>query len=98
MLFKGLYTAIVTPFDQQRQLDEEGLRENLHFQLENKVDGILVLGSTGEDPTLNPYEKKRVIDIAIEEVKGKAALMVGTGCYSTEQTIAMTRFVQEKGV
>lgn len=97
MLFKGLYTAMITPFDTKGQLDEKGLRQNLRFQLECKVDGIIVLGTTGESPTLTPQEKERVIDIAIEEVKGKALLMVGTGSYSTEQTISMTRLAQEKG-
>lgn len=96
MEFKGLYTAIITPFGPQGNLDEEGLRENLTFQLEGKVDGIVVLGTTGETPTLTHEEQERVIDIALEEVKGKALLMVGTGSYSTKQTIAMTRFAQEK--
>lgn len=97
MLLKGLYTAIITPFDSQGRLDEEGLRQNLRTQVAHKVDGIVVLGTTGEDPTLNQQEKQRVIEIALEEVKGKTTLIVGTGSYSTETTIASTKRAKEMG-
>lgn len=86
---KGLYTVVVTPFDAKGELDEKGLRKNLRFQVE-RADGIVVLGTTGETPTLTEAEKERVIRIAVEEVKGKLPLMVGTGCYSTRQTVDNT--------
>lgn len=97
MQLKGLYTAIVTPFDAQGKLDQEGLRRNLRYQMEHLVDGIVVLGTTGEAPTLSSQERERVIKIAVEEVKGQATLMVGTGSYSTEQTIAFTQQAKEMG-
>lgn len=76
LTFKGLYTALITPFTESGDLDERGLRENLRFQVINKVDGIVVLGTTGEAPTLTSKEKERIIEIAVEEVKGKAILLV----------------------
>lgn len=94
---KGLYTAIITPFDSKGQLDQEGLRQNLRYQLEHAIDGIVVLGTTGEDPTLKPEEKQRVIEIAREEIQNKTTLIVGTGSYSTDLTIAATRKAQEIG-
>lgn len=97
MKLEGLFTAVVTPFNEQDQLDQEGLRRNLHFQLQHGVQGIVILGTTGEAPTLTPQEKEKIIEIAVEEVKGKAFLMVGTGSYSTEQTIVSTRQAQEMG-
>lgn len=97
MPLEGLYTAVITPFDPQGQLDRTGLRRNLRFQLQHQVKGIVVLGTTGESPTLTAQEKQTVIEIALEEVKGKAHLMVGTGSYSTEQTIAATRQAQAMG-
>jgi 4-hydroxy-tetrahydrodipicolinate synthase len=97
MQLKGLYTAIVTPFDTQGKVDKEGLRRNLRYQLKHKVDGIVVLGTTGEDPTLNSQEKQMVVEIALEEVKGRATVLVGTGSYSTELTIAATKKAKEMG-
>lgn len=97
MILKGLYTALITPFKSNGELDEEGLRELLHYQLANEVDGIVVLGTTGEAPTLSQTEKIRVIQIAREEIHGKPLLIVGTGSYSTEQTIHHTRLAEELG-
>lgn len=97
MILKGAFTAAITPFTAQNQLDEEGFRQNLRFQLQNGMDGIIVLGTTGEAPTTDAEEKKRIIKIAVEEVKGKAHLLVGTGSYSTKQTIANTLQAQELG-
>jgi 4-hydroxy-tetrahydrodipicolinate synthase len=97
MELKGLFTAVVTPFDPQGMLDREGLRSNLRYQLRHQVDGIVVLGTTGEDPTLNPLEKQSIVEIAREEIDGKASLIVGTGSYSTETTIASTRKAEEMG-
>lgn len=97
MKLEGLYTVLVTPFDKKGKLDEEGLRTNFQFQKSQGVEGFVVLGTTGEAPTLTHEEKKRVIQIAVEETKGKASLWVGTGNYSTDQTIEYTREAKELG-
>lgn len=90
MLLKGLYTVVITPMTASGDLDEEGFRRNLRFQLSHPVDGIVVLGTTGEAPTLNEKEKETVIRIAAEEIKGKVRLVVGTGSNSTRQTVENT--------
>lgn len=97
MQLKGLYTAVITPFDSTGKIDKEGLRQNLRYQLFHKVDGVVVLGTTGEDPTLNPQEKQTVIEIALDELQGKMTVLVGTGSYSTETTLTTTRKAQEMG-
>jgi 4-hydroxy-tetrahydrodipicolinate synthase len=95
--YKGVFTVLVTPFDANGKLDEEGLRQNIHYQLKSSVDGLVALGTTGEDPTLTDTERKRVVNIVVEEVKGQVPVMVGTGSYSTEKTIELTRMAYENG-
>ena len=97
MLMRGLYTALITPFDTAGQLDEEGLRHNIRFQIKHGVDGILLLGSTGESSTLSTHEKERVIRIGVEEAKHKVPIWIGTGSFSTDQTIENTRRAKELG-
>lgn len=94
---KGVYTALITPFTSQGTLNEEGLRENIRFQINEGVQGIVALGTTGEAPTLTEEEKVRVIQIGKEETLNKIHLMVGTGSYSTEQTIRQSRLAEELG-
>lgn len=96
MRIEGTITALVTPFVDQ-QLDEEGLAQNIQRQIAGGVNGILVLGSTGEASTLSHDEQERVISIAVREAKGKVAVWVGTGSYCTRQTIQRTQRAKELG-
>lgn len=97
MLFKGVYTALVTPFDYEGNVNEKALRNNIRYQIDGGVDGIVVLGTTGEAPTLNHDEQHRIIQIAIDEVDDLFPILVGTGSYSTEATIENTRIAAELG-
>lgn len=93
---KGVITALITPFIDQK-LNEKGLIQNIHFQIENGVNGILPLGTTGEAPTLTFEEHEQVIKIAVKEAKGKVPVWVGTGSYSTLQTIEKTKKAKDLG-
>lgn len=93
---KGVITALITPFANQK-IDEEGLAQNIQFQIKNGVSGILPLGTTGEAPTLTADEHERIIKISIREAKGKVPVWVGTGSYSTQQTIEKTNKAKELG-
>lgn len=97
MHLESLYTVAITPFDPQGNLNLEGLKQNLRFQISQGVKGIVVLGTTGEAPTLSATEKRRIIETARDELAGKASLLVGTGSYSTEQTIANTKEAKQLG-
>lgn len=93
----GVHTALITPFTHDGALDEEGFRALIRRQVESGVEGIVPLGSTGEAPTLTKEEQKRIIAIAREETPEHTSLMVGTGTYSTAQTIENMQAAQGMG-
>lgn len=97
MELKGLFTAIITPFDSDGNLDEEGLKRNIDFQIENGVDGIVPVGTTGESATLSAEEHKRVVEIAIEQAKGKVLVFAGTGSNNTKEAINYTSHAKDAG-
>lgn len=97
MEIKGLFTAIVTPFDRKGNLDEEGLKRNIDFQIENGVNGVVPVGTTGESATLNEDEHKRVIEISVEHVNGRCLVIAGTGSNNTTEAIEYTRHAKESG-
>ena len=96
MELKGVYTAMVTPFREDR-IDEAGLVQNIRTQLAAGISGLVFLGTTGESSTLTDEEQKKVIEIGVQETKGKAAVIIGTGSYSTRQTVEKTRRAKEMG-
>ena len=91
-----IITALITPF-LNGEVDLNGLRTILAQQLEGGVEGILVLGTTGESPTITKEERKAVIATAIEFIGGRVPVMVGTGTNSTQSTIELTKEAQELG-
>ncbi len=96
----GVHTALVTPFDEKGLLNESFLKQQIRFQLENDIDGLVVLGTTGETPTLKKEEKESIIKIAVDENRKAlkpAILTVGTGSYSTEETIKNTAQAKNLG-
>ncbi len=96
-MFKGIYTAIITPFKADGEFDEEAFRRLLDFQLENKVDGIVPCGTTGESPTLSDEEQKKIIKLTIEHVNGKAKVIAGAGSNNTAHAIKMSRYAESVG-
>ena len=83
MEFKGIYVALVTPF-YRGKINESKLRELVQFQIENGINGIVPCGTTGESPSLSQSEKERVIEIVVEEAKGKTQIVAGTGTNNTD--------------
>ncbi len=96
MKFKGVLTALVTPF-KNGEVDEAALRRHIQFQIEGGVDGIVPCGTTGESPTLSHDEHKRVVSIAVEEAKGRVAVLAGAGSNSTREAIALTVHAKKAG-
>lgn len=96
MVLKGAFTAIVTPFVDDR-VDEEGLVHNIERQIEAGVAGIVFLGSTGEEATLSAEEQRRIIAIAVQKMQGRGLVIVGTGSASTRETIEKTKMAKDLG-
>lgn len=95
-MFEGIHTALITPF-RAGQVDEEALRAHVERQIEAGVDGVIPCGSTGESATLSHLEHRRVVEIVVEAVKGRVAVMAGTGSNSTREAIELTRHAKEAG-
>ena len=94
--FKGIFPALVTPFTRDDKVDEEAFRALICHLLPH-VDGVVPVGTTGEFMYLTEAEKRWVIDIAVDEVGGRAPVVAGTGCASTRDTVALTRYAQDAG-
>ena len=95
--FGGCITAMVTPFDKKMEVDYEGLRQNVKFQIANGVSGLVPLGTTGESPTINDQERKKIIETVVKEAAGRVPVIVGTGTNSTETTIAHSKEAERLG-
>ncbi|MFN3527877.1 MAG: 4-hydroxy-tetrahydrodipicolinate synthase [Candidatus Altarchaeaceae archaeon] len=94
---KGTYTAIVTPFKKNGEVDFEGLRENIRFQIENNIDGIVPCGTTGESATLSMEEHKKIIDVCVDECNGKIKVIAGTGSNNTKEALELTKHAKDTG-
>lgn len=97
MKLSGCITAMITPFVKNLDVDYEGLRANVRFQLENNVSGLVPLGTTGESPVVNDAERKKIISSVVDESNGKVPVIVGTGTSSTERTLNYTKQAKELG-
>ncbi len=97
MELKGCYTAIVTPFKKNLEVDYDGLRENIQFQIESNVNGIVPCGTTGEAATLSMEEHKKIIDVVVDECNGKIKVIAGTGSSSTREAIELTKHAKDAG-
>ena len=87
---------IITPF-KKGKLDEDCYVSLIHHHLNNGTSGIVPAGTTGESPTLNHDEHKRVIELCVNECKGKIPVIAGTGSNSTEEAISLTKHAQKAG-
>lgn len=96
IIFEGCGTAIVTPFTDEGVNFEE-FRKLIEFQIENKVDAIIVCGTTGEASTMTEEEKKETIKFAIDIAKGRTKVIVGTGSNNTKSAVEMSKFAEEVG-
>jgi len=97
MTLRGLYTAIVTPFDASGELDRAAFLRLIDMQVAGGVNGIVVTGSTGEGATTTTAEKERLWSWAVEHVAGKVAIIAGTGTNDTRSTIELTALAQRCG-
>ena len=95
-MFKGSNVALVTPF-KNNKLDVETYIKLIHFHIENGTNGLVPAGTTGESPTLSHQEHEKVIELCVNESKGKLPVFAGTGSNSTEEAISLTSHAEKIG-
>mgnify|MGYP001809768273 CR=1 FL=1 len=95
-MFKGSLTALITPF-KNGKLDEDALARFVDWQITEGTHGLVPTGTTGESPTLDYDEHKRVIEITIAAARGRVPVMAGTGSNSTEEAIELSTHAEKAG-
>jgi 4-hydroxy-tetrahydrodipicolinate synthase len=96
-MFTGCGTALVTPFRHDSSLDEETLRRLVRRQIQGGINFLVPCGTTGENPTLTRAEHLRVVEITLEEAKGKVPVLAGAGGYSTAEVIELAKELHHLG-
>lgn len=96
-MFHGCIVALVTPMKTDKSIDFEALDALIEWQIVEGVQGILILGTTGESPTISAEEREQIILRSVEKVQKRVPLLVGTGSYDTETTIKLTQQAMELG-
>lgn len=94
-MFKGTGTALLTPFDNDLNVDHQSLKKFIRFQVDNNVDFLVVLGTTGEASTIEEDERKRIISTVLEEVNGKIPVVVGTGTNNTKKVVGLNKIAED---
>jgi 4-hydroxy-tetrahydrodipicolinate synthase len=94
---EGSWPALVTPFNDQDEVNYEMLRKLVNFHAENHSTGVLLMGSTGEAILLTQEERKKIIDTVIDEANGKIPVMVGVAAMTTKQTIENAKYAKAAG-
>jgi len=97
-MFTGCGTALVTPFHADLSLDEPALRRLVRRQIDAGINFLVPCGTTGESPTLTRAEHLRVIEITVEEAKGKVPVLGGAGGYNTHEVIELAHELERLGV
>ena len=95
-MFKGSIVALITPF-KNGELDEDSYISLIHHHIKSGTSGIVPAGTTGESPTLSHKEHQRVIELCVNESKGKIPIIAGTGSNSTDEAISLTKFAEKTG-
>ncbi len=96
MLFSGVYTAIVTPF-RDGALDEDAFRSLIDWQIAEGVSGLVPCGTTGESATMSHPEHERVIELCVDQVKGRVKVLAGAGSNNTMEAVQLTQRARELG-
>ncbi len=95
--FTGVGTALVTPFTRAGALDEAAVRRLARRQIDGGVHFLVPCGTTGESPTLSPEERVRVVEMCVEEARGRVPVLAGAGGYNTREAIDAARAMERAG-
>lgn len=91
MLFRGVAPALVTPFTTDDTIDDEAFQDLIDLQIEEGVSALVVLGTTGENPTINEAERRQIVDLAVEATDGRVPVIVGTGTNNTDESVSFSK-------
>jgi len=86
-MFKGVGTALITPFKQDQSIDLDSLKKIVQQQLDGGIDALIVIGTTGESPVIDYDERRKIISLVVEEATSKVPVIVGTGTNNTKKVI-----------
>ena len=95
-MFEGAITAMVTPF-RRGEVDEARLRQNVAFQIDRGINGLVPVGTTGESPTLSHAEHRRVIELVVDQAEGRVPVIAGAGSNSTAEALELTEHARKVG-
>lgn len=96
-IFKGSGVALVTPFNKNGDINFFELKRLIEFQIVSGTNAIIVLGTTGESPTITFEEREKIIKFCVSQVSGRVPLIVGTGSNSTQTAITLTKQAESLG-
>jgi 4-hydroxy-tetrahydrodipicolinate synthase len=94
-MFKGVGTALVTPFHQDQTVDLDSMKKIVQHQLDNNIDALIVLGTTGESPVIEYDERRKIISAVTEEATGKVPVIIGTGSNNTKKVIENNKMAEQ---
>lgn len=96
-LFRGLGTALITPFTESGALDEPALERFVDFQIDGGVDFLVPCGTTGENPALSAAEHRRVVELVVRRANGRVPVLAGAGSNSTDKAIELALMAIDLG-
>jgi len=96
-MFKGSLVAMITPFTESGEVDENGIRKLVEFHVQKGTDGLVPCGTTGESPTLSHEEHKKVVEITVKAAAGRIPVIAGTGSNCTKEALELTTHAKEVG-
>lgn len=91
MIFRGTAPALVTPFTPDGEIDEPAFRLLIDDQIRGGVEALVVLGTTGENPTISHDERRRLVELCLDHTAGRLPVIVGTGTYNTAESITFSK-------
>lgn len=97
-MFKGTYTALITPFLSNGQIDKASLYQLIDQQIAAKVDGLVILGTTGESPTISSDEHDELLELTVKHIDGRCKMIAGTGSNCTRTAIYRSNLAETMGV
>lgn len=97
MIFKGSAVALVTPFNDNGEIDFYKLKKLIEFQIASSTKAIIILGTTGESSTISPDERTQIIKFCVNQTNNRIPIIVGTGSNSTKTAVLQTKEAEELG-